>query len=119
MPTAHMIYGYLGVGKTTFASHLEARHGAVRFSNDEWMTRLYGQALPSNCLLHISKMSGIYCKAPRPDVSVLESTSCSTLDFGREQSAIPCDHSLPRAARTTDLEGAFLITRNTFEFLKN
>lgn len=39
--TAHLIYGYLAVGKTTFARKLEHELGAVRFSADEWYMRLF------------------------------------------------------------------------------
>lgn len=42
MPTAHMIHGYLGAGKTTFARRLEQDLPAIRFTHDEWMARLYG-----------------------------------------------------------------------------
>lgn len=42
MPTAHLIHGYPGAGKTTFARALEAELPAIRFSHDEWMSRLYG-----------------------------------------------------------------------------
>ena len=42
MPTAHMIHGYLGAGKTTFAHRLEQELPAIRFTHDEWMARLYG-----------------------------------------------------------------------------
>jgi predicted kinase len=42
MPTAHLIYGYIGAGKTTFAKKLEHDAAAVRFSADEWVTTLYG-----------------------------------------------------------------------------
>jgi predicted kinase len=43
MATAHLIHGFLGAGKTTFARRLESDLPAMRFSHDEWMTRLYGQ----------------------------------------------------------------------------
>jgi predicted kinase len=46
MATAHLIHGYLGAGKTTFARQLERGLPAVRFSHDEWMTRLYGTDPP-------------------------------------------------------------------------
>jgi predicted kinase len=46
MPTAHLIHGYLGAGKTTFARQLERDIPAIRFSHDEWMTRLYGDDPP-------------------------------------------------------------------------
>jgi predicted kinase len=42
MATAHLLFGYLGSGKTTFAKRLEVEHGAVRFTPDEWMARLFG-----------------------------------------------------------------------------
>jgi predicted kinase len=42
MATAHLLHGYLGVGKTTLARRLEHELPAVRFTHDEWMTRLYG-----------------------------------------------------------------------------
>lgn len=42
MPTAHLIHGFTGSGKTTFARTLEQSTGAVRFTNDEWMHRLCG-----------------------------------------------------------------------------
>jgi len=42
MPTAHLVHGHVGAGKTTLARALEARHGAVRFSHDDWMVALFG-----------------------------------------------------------------------------
>jgi predicted kinase len=42
MPTLHLIHGFVGAGKTTFAKKLAAETGAVRFSHDEWMCVLYG-----------------------------------------------------------------------------
>jgi predicted kinase len=41
VPTAHLIFGYLGVGKTTFAQELAQRVGGVVLSEDEWYLRLY------------------------------------------------------------------------------
>jgi|SRR3954469_25666442 predicted kinase len=41
----HILTGPVGAGKTTYARQLESR-GAVRFSSDEWMLRLYGRDLP-------------------------------------------------------------------------
>lgn len=40
-PTVHLLCGYNGAGKTTYAKHLEKTLPAVRFSLDEWMLRLY------------------------------------------------------------------------------
>lgn len=41
MPTAHLVCGSTGAGKTTYATALAKRAGAVRLSLDEWMTRLF------------------------------------------------------------------------------
>ena len=45
-PTAHLLYGFVGAGKTTFAKQLEHQTPAVRFTHDEWMHRLYGSNPP-------------------------------------------------------------------------
>jgi predicted kinase len=47
MATAHLIHGYLGAGKTTLAQRLEHEVGAVRFTPDEWMGRLFGDNPPA------------------------------------------------------------------------
>jgi len=41
-PTTHLLHGFIGSGKTTFARKLERERGAVRLSHDEWMVRLHG-----------------------------------------------------------------------------
>lgn len=41
-PTAHLLHGFIGSGKTTFARQLERQCGGVRFTHDEWMVKLYG-----------------------------------------------------------------------------
>ncbi len=60
MPTAHLICGYIGSGKTTFARELEEERRAVRFTHDEWMVRYYGRNPPADKVAeysaHISKM---------------------------------------------------------------
>ena len=48
MATAHLIHGYLGAGKTTFARRLEVERRAVRFTPDEWMAGLFGEDPPEN-----------------------------------------------------------------------
>ncbi|HWA78468.1 MAG TPA: ATP-binding protein [Polyangiaceae bacterium] len=45
MATVHLLCGKTGSGKTTFARRLE-QSGAMRFSIDEWMLRLYGPRMP-------------------------------------------------------------------------
>ncbi|HWG83955.1 MAG TPA: ATP-binding protein [Deinococcales bacterium] len=41
-PTVHIICGFMGAGKTTFAKALETRTGALRITKDEWLIRLIG-----------------------------------------------------------------------------
>lgn len=41
-PRVHVICGFIGAGKTTFARELESRTGAVRITKDEWLIRLFG-----------------------------------------------------------------------------
>lgn len=44
--TLHLICGATGAGKTTYALELSETLGAVHFSIDEWMVRLYGPDAP-------------------------------------------------------------------------
>lgn len=48
MATAHLVFGFLGAGKTTLAKRLERQHDAVRFTPDEWMARLFGEDPPAD-----------------------------------------------------------------------
>lgn len=41
MPTAHLIIGATGAGKTTYALELARREAALRFTVDEWMRELF------------------------------------------------------------------------------
>ncbi|HEY0014212.1 MAG TPA: AAA family ATPase [Allosphingosinicella sp.] len=43
MATAHLLFGFVGSGKTTLAKELERRHRAVRFTPDDWMARVFGE----------------------------------------------------------------------------
>ena len=47
MTTLHLLCGFIGAGKTTFAKSLERDHSAVLFSHDEWMVKQYGRNPPS------------------------------------------------------------------------
>ncbi|MBP9781682.1 ATP-binding protein [Candidatus Woesebacteria bacterium] len=47
-PTAHLICGFIGSGKTTFARKLEKETGASRFTKDEWMVKLFGNNPPKD-----------------------------------------------------------------------
>lgn len=46
MATLHLIHGFVGAGKTTFAKKLESEIAAIRFTHDEWMVKLYGHNPP-------------------------------------------------------------------------
>lgn len=46
MATAHLIHGFVGTGKTTYATKLEYEIPALRFSIDDWIVALYGQNPP-------------------------------------------------------------------------
>lgn len=46
-PKVYMLHGFLGVGKTTLAKILEREQNAIRFTHDEWMSRLYGEDPPT------------------------------------------------------------------------
>ena len=41
-PTAHLICGFIGSGKTTFAKELQKKTSALRFTKDEWIIRIFG-----------------------------------------------------------------------------
>jgi predicted kinase len=45
-PLIHLICGATGAGKSTYARELAERIGAVRFSIDEWMTKLFWMDTP-------------------------------------------------------------------------
>jgi len=47
-PLAHIIIGFIGSGKTTFAKKLEEETGAIRFTKDEWMVRVFGNTPPKD-----------------------------------------------------------------------
>jgi predicted kinase len=48
MATAHLLYGHIGSGKTTFAKRLERDIFALRLSPDDWMVRLHGHNPPAD-----------------------------------------------------------------------
>jgi predicted kinase len=49
-PIVHIVHGFIGVGKTTFARQLEADTGALRLSSDDWYLRLYSDGTPTEHL---------------------------------------------------------------------
>ncbi|MGX7703725.1 AAA family ATPase [Methylobacterium sp. Gmos1] len=80
MATAHLLFGFLGSGKTTLARDLEHRHRAVRFTPDEWMARLFGEdppaeAFPLHAAAILDLMEPIWTRCLRLGVDVV-------LDYG-------------------------------------
>jgi len=47
-PTAHLLCGFIGSGKTAFAKKLEKETGAMRFTKDEWMVKVFGNTPPKD-----------------------------------------------------------------------
>jgi predicted kinase len=48
VPVLHLIHGYLGVGKSTFARALAERTGALRLSPDEVLVQRHGPTPPED-----------------------------------------------------------------------
>ena len=139
MATAHLIHGYLGVGKTTFARRLEGSIPAMRFSPDEWVTRFYGDDPPAEhfadfCRRVSDQIDEIWPRCLQFGLDVV-------LDFGfwnRQErddtrakiSALGAQARLYRLTcsddeawrrlekRNTNLQGSLVIVRNTFEILR-
>lgn len=47
-PTAYIICGFIGSGKTTFARKLEKETVAVRITKDEWVIKIFGNKITSD-----------------------------------------------------------------------
>ena len=139
MATAHLIYGYLGAGKTTFAKKLEKEIPAIRFSPDEWMAQLYGTNPPTE--LFSDYYQRIDYLIERYWVNTLQLGLDVILDFGfwfRESrdktrtivATLGAKHQLyfldcPEhiqlercRKRNHDLQGSLFIDDNAFELFK-
>lgn len=81
MPTAYLLHGFIGVGKSTLARAMEAEGRGVRFSNDEWYLRLYGDMAPPG---HLNADLEARTQALLDDVwtRVLAAGTSVILDFG-------------------------------------
>jgi predicted kinase len=142
MATAHLLHGYLGVGKTTLARRLEHDLPAVRFTHDEWMTHLYGED-PDVQRAEFEDMRRRVHVLMEPVWSCcLQLGLDVVLDFGlwsRQErdvlrakiAALSASARLYRVTcsdgaawqriekRNTGLSGDFLIVRNTYDVLRS
>jgi predicted kinase len=139
MATAHLIHGFLGVGKTTFARRLERELPAVRYSHDEWMARLYGIDPPVERFAAYRDAVSDVMNAHWP--RVLACGADVILDFGfwtrasRDEAragaakvgahvrlyCLECPETIARSrcrARNANLDGSLHITDNTYDVLR-
>lgn len=140
MATAHLIYGYIGAGKTTYARQLEHRLPAIRFTSDEWIARLYTDdetEIPDFDLLLARVESvmhdtwsrcvelgtdvvldmGFWARTKRDDVR----SSAATHGASVRLHFLQCSDDVAWSrveARNHDPRGSIRMSRNTFEVLK-
>jgi predicted kinase len=139
MPIVHLIHGFLGVGKTTFARQLERATGAIRFSPDEVMSARHGIDPPAE---HFAAHHAIIlAELDSAWQALVRSGRDAILDYGfwkrAERDAIRsavhaagathrlysvfCDEATARARiqnRNTDLRGSLFIAPATYDLLK-
>src|SRR5215467_12291938 len=140
MATAHLIYGFLGAGKTTFARQLERELPAIRFSQDEWMAHLYGNDPPPDefpiYFRRISELTArLWPRCLKLGVDVIlglnfwsredrDETRATAAKLGAcsrlYRLTCPEDEAWRRIEkRNLNLDGSLFISRNTFEVLKS
>jgi predicted kinase len=139
MSTVHLIHGYLGAGKTTFAEKLAEDVHGVRFNPDEWMVRLYGEDPPAD--LFAGRLERVFALLDDQWMRVARCGVDVILDYGfwtrasrdtaRRQAAavgaacrlhaLRCPEATARArcrVRNANLQGSLYIAENTFAVLK-
>jgi predicted kinase len=137
--TAHLIHGFLGTGKTTFARRLERDRPAVRYSPDEWMVRLHGIDPPEAKFAEY--LAAVFDIMNQHWPRVLACGADVVLDFGfwtrvsRDEAraratavgaeirlyALSCPDAVGRARcrdRNTRLDGSLFIAANTYDVLR-
>jgi predicted kinase len=138
--TAHLVHGYLGAGKTTFAKNLAERTGAVRYSPDELMVARHGHDPPARQFYEY--LGRIYAEVNAEWPRTLAVGRDVVLDFGfwtrawrdaartraRDAGAaaklyfVRCSEATARARclrRNERPEGSLFIAENTFDALKS
>jgi predicted kinase len=75
-PTLHLTVGLPCAGKTTAARRLEAEHGALRLTKDEWVKALYGPENPE------AAQAVIEGRLVEIGLRVLETGTDVVIDFG-------------------------------------
>jgi predicted kinase len=140
MATAHLIHGFLGSGKTTFARKLEKDLPALRFTHDEWMARLYGDDPPVDDFSILFDRVSMQIGALWPRCLELGVDVVLDLNFWtrrQRDEAKATAHALGAAAklyrlvcpeeeawrrveaRNRNLDGSLFIDRRAFEALKS
>ena len=139
--TAHLLYGSIGAGKTTYAARLAADHNAIRFTVDEWVAGLYGRDgagipdfdLQSERIRDVMEPIWSRCLVLGVDV-VLDIGIWRRVDRDRTRAIVErhgaetrlywLDCSEQEARRRTerrnaDPRGSVVLARNTFDVLRS
>lgn len=139
MAIVHMIHGFVGAGKTTYARQLESETAALRLSHDEWMSRLYGDDPPADQFADLygrvaEQIAQVWSECVKRDVSVILDSGFwkrGERDQVRETAhrlgaevrlhALSCSDEIAWERvqqRNKSLGGSLFINRNTFDLLK-
>jgi len=56
----HLVCGPIGAGKTTYANEIATKHSAIRFSEDEWLSKLFVPDAPEGLLSESMQVVGAW-----------------------------------------------------------